>query len=106
MRCGKRAVSGRDNFDDRGYMTELMGLLGQPLSGPKKPIINLFTGTLFQTLIVMEYYRRRLEDEAEIRKFEAIFKDEFKRTMDELRLAADAAIGNLTAAAEKERSSA
>ena len=101
----ERAVSGRENFDDRGYMTELMGLLGQPLSGPKKPIINLFTGTLFQTLIVMEYYLRRLEDEAEIRKFEAIFKDEFKRTVDELRLAADAAIGNLTAAAEKDGSS-
>jgi len=92
----ENAIVSRWDFDDQSYMTELMMLLGQPIDGTKKPLINLFTGTLFQILYVAEFFLRHLSDAANTREFETLIREEFKQAVSGLRDAADDDIGRLS----------
>ncbi len=90
------------NFDDMGYLFRIMELLS-PKSrlDPKvwgPPLV--FRGTLFQVMIALEFYLRRIAT-SDVRAFEKIARDEVKTAVDYLRKTAKEVFGTLSRDAEK-----
>lgn len=86
------------DLDDRAYMGELMAYLGAPgTTRGGLPVANLFRGTCYQLLIIIEYILRRLDDPGLSSRLQEILRDEYARTTATMLEDAVMELGHLTA---------
>jgi len=81
-----------ENFEDKRYMTRLMGLLkpelgyaAPPPKGPATTACMLFRGTLMAMLIFFEYYLARVGEREKVEVMGGIMREEFINRLDELK---------------------